>query len=209
MRQPEMAHTPAYHHDNGQLMTTFLQDPRTPEITTTPAPAPHSPPAPVAAAHRLSGVSSVHEGPYQSYRHHYPHHSLSGSMGSQLEPPAPASSHLENGSVVTRESNSSKRKERARGSLSERSSYMSGERPSRTPKRPVYDDAPVSDDNQDALVMLVSFPFLCLLMVINWLVSSVHPRADRRIRYLLVYHIRTPFCDPRFSPSSLSSDRIP
>lgn len=82
-------------------------------------------------------------------------------MGSQLEPPAPVSSHPESGSVVTRESNSSKRKERARGSLSERSSYMSGERPSRTPKRPVYDDVPVPDDNQDALVMLVSIPFPC------------------------------------------------
>jgi len=84
-------------------------------------------------------------------------------MGSQLEPPAPASSHPESGSVVTRESNGSKRKERARGSLSERSSYMSGERPSRTPKRPVYDDAPVPDDNQDALVMLVRIPFPCSL----------------------------------------------
>ncbi|EYE97637.1 uncharacterized protein EURHEDRAFT_301251 [Aspergillus ruber CBS 135680] len=205
MRQPEMAHTPAYYHDNGQLMTTFLHDPRTPEITTTPAPAPHPPPAPVAAAHRLSGVSSVQEGPYHTYRHHYPHHSLSGSMGSQLEPPAPASSHLENGSVVTRESNSSRRKERARGSLSERSSYMSGERPSRTPKRPVYDDAPVPDDNQDALVMLfrLSIPVpvvafaTCLYTIFGLLFAIlVSPlRLCPPTAYLKETSFRTQICD--------------
>lgn len=86
---------------------------------------------------------------------------------------------------------------------------MSGERPSRTPKRPVYDDAPVPDDNQDALVMLVSFFIPVPVMVINWLVSSVHPSASRRVRYLPLYHIWTPFRDPCFSPSSLSSDCIP
>lgn len=46
-------------------------------------------------------------------------------------------------------------------------------------------------------------------MVINLLVSTLHPRTDRRIRYHPVYRLRTYFRDPRLSPSSLPSDRIP
>lgn len=74
---------------------------------------------------------------------------------------------LEDGSIATHGSNSTARKERPRGSLSElSSSYLPGAGEQRhpqsasraTPKHLLQEDAPVPDDNPDALVMLVSFP---------------------------------------------------
>ena len=95
---------------------------------------------------------------HHHHRNHYRHPVYGEAMGSDPEQPASAS-HREDGSIATRGSNSTGRKERTRGSLSEHSSYMSGER-RRTPKRAVQEDVPVPNDNQDALLMLVSFCFI-------------------------------------------------
>ena len=181
-QQPEMIHSPAYYEDGGQhhLMTGFLPDSSSSSScspsasTTTPVPTRSTtPPLSPPAAARLPEVSSghrhshSHQSRYQPRHHHHNHRPLSGaSMGSGPEPPPPVSL-AENDSIITRGSNGTSRtsrKKRVRGSLSEHSSYMSGEqqrhhRPqsaSRTPKQTLYEEAPVPVDNQDALVMLVS-----------------------------------------------------
>lgn len=76
------------------------------------------------------------------------------------------SPYLENGSVLTRASSSSgamRKEERLRGSMTDHSSHMSSDNhpstASRAHKRMVHDDDDsLADDNQDALLMLVSCP---------------------------------------------------
>ena len=179
-QQPEMSHSPAYYQDGGHLMTAFPHD-FTTSTTATPAtsapPPPSSPPPaarlpsrpdPSRSRHSRQSPSEFSAGrenhhrhshrqsrSHHHHRHHYRHPVYGEAMGSDPEQPASAS-HREDGSIATRGSNSTGRKERTRGSLSEHSSYMSGER-RRTPKRAVQEDVPVPNDNQDALLMLVSF----------------------------------------------------
>ena len=172
MRQPEMSHSPAYYQDGGHLMTAVPHD------FTSSAPPPSPPaarlpsrPDPSRSRHSRQSPSEYSAGrenhnrhshrqghSHNHHRHHYRHPVYGEAMGSDPEQPASAS-HREDGSIATRGSNSTGRKERTRGSLSEHSSYMSGER-RRTPKRAVQEDVPVPKDNQDALLMLVSFCFI-------------------------------------------------
>lgn len=178
---PEMVHSSTYYRDGAQhrLMTGFLPEssssssPSAPATTPVPTrsttPPPLSPPAAARLPEAASGHRYSHSNPYQFQhrRHPYNHRSLPGeSMGSGPEPPPPVSL-VESDSIVTRGSNGTSRttrKERARESLSGHSSYMSGEQrrhhrapsASRTPKQPLYEEAPVPDANQDALRMLVS-----------------------------------------------------
>lgn len=141
---------------------------------------------------------------HQHHRHHYRHPVYGEAMGSDPEPPASAS-HREDGSIVTRGSSGTGRKERTRGSLSEHSSHMSGER-RRMPKRAVQEDVPVPNDNQDALLMLVSFSlfFLFSFSIIGWKLmsnpffSSVFPSPCRSSRSALPFTPSSAF----FSPSS-------
>lgn len=171
MRRPEMSHSPTYYQDGdaGAHFMTPLSQASSP-VAPSPAHLSHSDPSRFRHPEDTPGSDPDHHRHY-SHRHspRYSRHHHPESLGSDPRP-SPASfmsaPQLEDGSIATHGSNSTARKERPRGSLSElSSSYLpsAGEqrRPQSasrtTPKRSFQEDAPVPDDNPDALVMLVSF----------------------------------------------------
>lgn len=161
MGLPEMSHSPAYYQDLGPLGPTH---PRSSIVT------------PPAAARRSQEQSSVLGNPVGGSRPSSPLSSLdasprtSGSRGYRVYQtqalggsPWPGSDPREVESLPVRGSISSgvpPKEERARSSWADQPSLMSGEHsnPSitRTRKRLIPDDEIVTNEGQDALLMLVS-----------------------------------------------------
>ncbi|KAI9934876.1 hypothetical protein ASPWEDRAFT_175601 [Aspergillus wentii DTO 134E9] len=241
MRQPEMSHSPAYYQQSGQLVTAYPRD-----LSTSAA---HLPPDSSLNRHQhhhhddsshrpLPGLSSVRDsdtrpnsGAVPSRHSRHPPQTPAESYRPESEQSVAvpvtsviSSPHFENGSILTWGSNSSgaaRKEERIRGSLTDHSSYMSGDNHphsvSRVQKRTIQDDDLLEDDNQDALLMLfrLSIPVplfsLCaslytifgLLFVI--LVSPL--RLCSCIPYLRSNSFRTQLCD-LFAPPLHVHERL-
>lgn len=214
MRSPEMSYTPAYYQSQGPLGTTH---PRSSIVTPPPATCRSQEESsvlghPVGASRPSSPIPSRDVSPRTSgSRTHRVYHNQ--TLGA---PSWPGSDPREADYVPAGDSASSgaHKEERTQSSWADRPSLMSGEHsnPSivRVRKRAIPDVEIVTNEGQDALLMLVSAQYSgSMFQILIKLAVSSHNRPILFTRRFSIYHLCPPLCPFGLTLPSLLVFSIP